>query len=192
MAAKHDLIAVLDFGAQYAMLIARRVRECNVYCEVFPYDVPAATLKAKGVKGIIFSGGPASVYEADSPQVDQTIYRLGVPILGICYGIQLIAKDLGGKVEPGSKREYGKAELFIDDNTGILKGLGDVVWMSHGDKIDEMPEGFVAIGHTPNSPVAAMGNVRKGFYGLQFHPESILTKAGKDILRNFLKIKKPN
>ncbi len=188
MTQKHDLVIVLDFGAQYSMLIARRVRECNVYCEVLPYDTPAEKLKERNVKGIIFSGGPASVYEADSPQVDQAIYKLGVPILGICYGIQLMAKDLGGKVIPGTKREYGKAELVIDDETNIFAALDKTItcWMSHGDLLKEPPAGFKALAHTDNTPYAAIGNPERGFYGVQFHPEVVHTPKGIEIIKNFL------
>ncbi|HBI23659.1 MAG TPA: GMP synthase (glutamine-hydrolyzing) [Nitrospiraceae bacterium] len=183
-----EKILVLDFGSQYTQLIARRVREAKVYSEIMPYNTPLGKIKKFRPKGIILSGGPSSVYQKGAPLCSRKIFDLNIPILGICYGMQLMTHLFGGKVARAQKREYGKAELFIDDNTGILKGLGDgtVVWMSHGDKIDEMPEGFVAIGHTPNSPVAAMGNVRKGFYGLQFHPEVVHTPKGSEILHNFI------
>ncbi|OGW15976.1 MAG: glutamine-hydrolyzing GMP synthase [Nitrospirae bacterium GWA2_42_11] len=183
-----EKIMVLDFGSQYTQLIARRVREAKVYSGIMPYNTPPGKIKKFRPKGIILSGGPSSVYQKGAPLCSRKIFDLNIPILGICYGMQLMTHLFGGKVARAQKREYGKAELFIDDNTGILKGLGDgtVVWMSHGDKIDEMPEGFVAIGHTPNSPVAAMGNVRKGFYGLQFHPEVVHTPKGSEILHNFI------
>ena len=183
-----EKIMVLDFGSQYTQLIARRVREAKVYSGIMPYNTPPGKIKKFRPKGIILSGGPSSVYQKGAPLCSMKIFDLNIPILGICYGMQLMTHLFGGKVARAQKREYGKAELFIDDNTGILKGLGDgtVVWMSHGDKIDEMPEGFVAIGHTPNSPVAAMGNVRKGFYGLQFHPEVVHTPKGSQILHNFI------
>ena len=183
-----EKILVLDFGSQYTQLIARRVREAKVYSEIMPYNTPPGKIKKFRPKGIILSGGPSSVYQKGAPLCSRKIFDLNIPILGICYGMQLMTHLFGGKVARAQKREYGKAELFIDNNTGILKGLGDgtVVWMSHGDKIDEMPEGFVAIGHTPNSPVAAMGNVRKGFYGLQFHPEVVHTPKGSEILHNFI------
>ena len=183
-----EKIMVLDFGSQYTQLIARRVREAKVYSGIMPYNTPPGKIKKFRPKGIILSGGPSSVYQKGAPLCSRKIFDLNIPILGICYGMQLMTHLFGGKVARAQKREYGKAELFIDNNTGILKGLGDgtVVWMSHGDKIDEMPEGFVAIGHTPNSPVAAMGNVRKGFYGLQFHPEVVHTPKGSEILHNFI------
>ena len=181
-----EKILVLDFGSQYTQLIARRVREAKVYSGIMPYNTPPGKIKKFRPKGIILSGGPSSVYQKGAPLCSRKIFDLNIPILGICYGMQLMTHLFGGKVARAQKREYGKAELFIDDNTGILKGLGDVVWMSHGDRIDEMPEGFVAIGHTPNSPVAAMGNVRKGFYGLQFHPEVVHTPKGSEILHNFI------
>ena len=183
-----EKILVLDFGSQYTQLIARRVREAKVYSGIMPYNTPPGKIKKFRPKGIILSGGPSSVYQKGAPLCSRKIFDLNIPILGICYGMQLMTHLFGGKVARAQKREYGKAELFIDNNTGILKGLGDgtVVWMSHGDKIDEMPEGFVAIGHTPNSPVAAMGNVRKGFYGLQFHPEVVHTPKGSEILHNFI------
>ena len=183
-----DKILVLDFGSQYTQLIARRIREAKVYSEIMPYNTPLAKIKKFRAKGIILSGGPSSVYQTGAPVCSKKIFELNIPVLGICYGMQLMTHLFGGKVAKAQKREYGKAELFIDDSANILQGLGKstCVWMSHGDKIDKMPRGFAAIGHTPNSPVAAMGDVEKRFFGLQFHPEVVHTPKGTEILRNFI------
>jgi len=185
---KHDLIAVLDFGAQYAMLIARRVRECNVYCEILPHNITAAELKKMKVKGIILSGGPASVYEKNAPTLDRTIWKSGIPVLGICYGTQLMAKDLGGSVKAEKKREYGKTELFIDDETNIFAGLPKqiICWMSHGDVVVKLPKDFRVLAHTKNTPLAAIGNPEKKLYGVQFHPEVVHTEKGIEIIKNFV------
>jgi GMP synthase (glutamine-hydrolysing) len=184
----HDVVLILDFGAQYSQLIARRVRECNVYSEIVPHDITAEEIKKRNVKGIIFSGGPSSVYEADSPKADKKIFDLGIPILGICYGIQLIAHELGGSVEVGKKREYGKATLLVDDNSDLFAGLDGTIdsWMSHGDSVTKLPNGFVALAHTDNTKYAAMSNKEKKMYGVQFHPEVVHTPKGKDIIKNFL------
>ncbi len=183
-----DRILVLDFGSQYTQLIARRIREAKVYSEIMPFNIPLSTIRKFRPSGIILSGGPSSVYQTGAPICSKNLFDLNTPILGICYGMQLMTHLFGGKVARAQKREYGKAELFIDDNSGIFKGLGDstVVWMSHGDKIDIMPEGFVAIGHTSNSPIAAMGDAGRRFYGLQFHPEVVHTPKGNQILHNFI------
>ena len=183
-----DKILVLDFGSQYTQLIARRIRETKVYSEIMPFNVPLAKIKKFGPKGIILSGSPASVYQEDAPVCSTKIFELGIPILGICYGMQLMTHLFGGRVARAQRREYGKAELFVDDNASILGGLGEgsVVWMSHGDKIDTLPAGFVVVGHTPNSPVAAMGDIRRKFYGLQFHPEVVHTPKGAQVLHNFI------
>src|SRR3990172_409183 len=183
-----DKILVLDFGSQYTQLIARRVREARVYSEIMPYNVPLAKIKKFNPKGIILSGGPSSVYEKGAPVCTDKIFNLNVPVLGICYGMQLMTHLFEGKVGKAQKREYGKAELFIDDDTNVLEGVGNgsVVWMSHGDKIDALPEGFSAIGHTANSPIAAMGDDQRRFYGLQFHPEVVHTQNGTRILHNFV------
>lgn len=188
MPSKHDLIAILDFGAQYAMLIARRVRECNVYCEILPYNVSVAELKKRRVKGVIISGGPASVYEKHAPKADPKLFHSGIPILGICYGTQLIAKDLGGTVKPGRKREYGRTELSIDDETNLFAGLPRqmVCWMSHGDSVVKLPKGFNALAHTKNTPLAAIGDPERKIYGVQFHPEVVHTEKGGEILKNFV------
>lgn len=183
-----EKILVLDFGSQYTQLIARRVREAKVYSEIMPFNAPPAKIRTFRPKGIILSGGPASVYQKGAPICSRKIFDLKVPILGICYGMQLMTHLFGGKVARAQKREYGKAELFIDDDSSILRGLGasTVVWMSHGDKIDALPEGFTAIGHTPNSQVAAMGDMKRKFFGLQFHPEVVHTPKGVQILHNFI------
>ncbi|MDD4178719.1 MAG: glutamine-hydrolyzing GMP synthase [Candidatus Margulisbacteria bacterium] len=185
---KHDLIAVLDFGAQYSMLIARRVRECNVYCEIMAHNITAAELKKRKVKGIILSGGPSSVYDKNSPKLDPQIWKSGIPILGICYGTQLMAKDLGGSVKPGKKREYGRTELFIDDQTDIFAGFAKqiICWMSHGDSIAKLPKGFKMLAHTQNTPLAAIGDHERKLYGVQFHPEVVHTDRGTEIIKNFV------
>jgi GMP synthase (glutamine-hydrolysing) len=183
-------ILVLDFGSQYTQLIARRVRENKVYSEIFPFNAPTGKIRSFGAKGIILSGGPSSVYERDAPFPDREIFELGVPVLGICYGMQLMAHMLGGKVAKAQKREYGMAELVADDTAGLLAGIPgrNVVWMSHGDRIERLPRGFEGVAHTTNSPVAAMAHRGKGFYALQFHPEVVHTVHGKRILRNFIRL----
>lgn len=185
---KHDLIVVLDFGAQYSLLIARRVRECNVYCEVMPHDTPIRTLLAKKVKGIILSGGPESVYEKNAPKPDPEIWNSGIPILGICYGLQLIAKELGGRVKPQKHREYGKAELLIDNSEDLFAGLPKSIqcWMSHGDSATSLPNGFIGLAHTKSSKFAAIGSPIKKLYGVQFHPEVMHTPKGLEIIKNFV------
>lgn len=185
---KHDFIAVLDFGAQYAMLIARRVRECNVYCEILPHDVSVEKLKKLNVKGIIISGGPASVYEKNAPQADPKIWKSGIPILGICYGTQLMAKNFGGIIKAEKKREYGRTDLFIDDETNIFAGFPKKItcWMSHGDSVVKLPKGFKVLAHTQNTPLAAIGNPEQKLYGVQFHPEVIHTEKGIEVIKNFV------
>ncbi|MFA5104415.1 MAG: glutamine-hydrolyzing GMP synthase [Candidatus Margulisiibacteriota bacterium] len=187
---KHDLIVVLDFGAQYSMLIARRVRECNVYSELLPYNTPLEELKKRDVKGIILSGGPGSVYEKDAPKLDPRIWESGIPILGICYGMQLMAKDLSGDVKGEKTREYGKATLTIDDHTNLFAGLGKELtsWMSHGDSVTKLPEGFKVLAHTDATKIAAMGSKEKRLYGVQFHPEVMHTENGTEIIKNFVYI----
>jgi len=182
-------IIVLDFGAQYSQLIARRVRECHVYCELLPFDTPTAEIAARRPSGIIFSGGPPSVYDAGAPSADPALYELGIPVLGICYGMQLMARQLGGDVVPGGQqREYGKTDLTVRSAGGLFEGLnGDLVcWMSHGDRVDAPPPGFELLANTANTPVAAMADERRRLYGVQFHPEVTHTPWGKEILRNFL------
>jgi len=185
---EREAVAVIDFGSQYSWLIARRVRECRVYCEVVPHDAPWDRVAALRPKGFILSGGPSSVYEPGAPQAPAYVYESRLPVLGICYGMQLIAHQLGGKVARGVKREYGLAVLHQNStNTPLFAGLPPEmpVWMSHCDRIEEMPPGFVSLAYTENSPVAAMGN-EHGLIGLQFHPEVAHTPQGKTILQNFL------
>ena len=182
-----DTVFVLDFGSQYSQLIARRVREAKVYCELVPGSIPAAEIAARAPRGLIFSGGPASVYEPGAPHPDPDVYNLDLPILGICYGMQLLAGDLGGAVEPAQRREYGHASLTVDDEAGIFDRLPHElsVWMSHGDVITRPPPGFRPIAHSLNSPCAAIAGPR-GRFGIQFHPEVAHTPLGRDVLRNFL------
>ena len=183
-----ETVVVLDFGSQYSMLIARRVRECHVYCEILPYNAPAEQVARLNPRGFILSGGPASVYEPSAPMAPAYIYESGVPILGICYGMQALTHQLGGRVSSGLKREYGHAVLRqnVVDHP-IFKGLPleMPVWMSHGDEISEAPPGFSSLAYTDNAPVAVLGNER-GIIGLQFHPEVSHTPNGADILKNFL------
>ena len=183
-----DKVLILDFGSQYTQVIARRVRECKVYSEILPFWTKAEDIEAANPRGIIFSGGPASVYAKDAPRVDPGIYKLGVPLLGICYGLQLLARDLGGKVERSDRREYGAGQLQVTAAGEIFKGLPGTldVWNSHGDKITSLPKGFRIFGRTENSPHAVIGDPERGIYGLQFHPEVAHTPRGKVILQNFL------
>jgi GMP synthase (glutamine-hydrolysing) len=185
---KSDFIAVLDFGAQYAHLIARRIRECKVYSELFPYNTSSDELRRLHPKGIILSGGPASVYAKDAPICDPKIFSLGIPVLGICYGLQLMAHMLGGAVSRAKRREYGRTRLIIDDRSDIFKGLPQSlnVWMSHGDRVIKLPKGFSVIAHTANSPIAAMRDRKRKLYGVQFHPEVSNTEQGKEILKGFI------
>jgi GMP synthase (glutamine-hydrolysing) len=180
-------IVVLDFGAQYSKLIARRIREAHVYSLILPYYTPLEQIRALNPAGIILSGGPASVLAEGAPKPDPGVFRLGVPILGICYGVQLLAAMLGGKVAPADKREYGIAHLEHYDSTGLLHGLPEhaQVWMSHGDRVEALPPGFEVIGRTEHSPYAAIAHPEKKFYGVQFHPEVAHTPQGKQILSNF-------
>ncbi len=181
-------IVVLDFGAQYSKLIARRVRDANVYSLIVPFNISYDDLKALDPAGIIFSGGPASVHLDDAPKPDLQVFDLGVPILGICYGVQLLADMLGGTVEASDDREYGVAHLEHYDGTGFLDQVEEhtQVWMSHGDRITVLPDGFESIGRTENSPYAAIANAARHFYGVQFHPEVVHTPEGKRILANFV------
>ncbi len=184
----HQFVAVLDFGGQYNQLIARRVRECGVYCEVFRYTMPLEELKAKAPVGIIFTGGPNSVYEENAPRISREVFALGVPVLGICYGNQLMAYTLGGKVAPAPAREYGKTQTYYNTASLLFKGLEEkaVSWMSHTDYVETLPEGFVSVAHTDNCPCAAMENPAKKLYGMQFHPEVMHTENGLKMLHNFL------
>jgi len=183
-----DKIIILDFGSQYTQVIARRIRECRVYSEILPYRTKAAKIRAAKPKGIILSGGPASVYAGKAPKVDPAIFELGIPILGICYGMQLIAHNLGGVVERSSRREYGPGKLTVDRKAKLFAKLPAVldVWNSHGDKITKLPKGFRALGQTENSPHAVIGDTKRDIYGLQFHPEVAHTPRGKAILENFV------
>ena len=186
--AEREAVVVLDFGSQYSLLIARKIRECHVYSELMPYDSSWEKIAALKPRGLVLSGGPASVYTDNAPLAPTHVYESHLPILGICYGMQALTCQLGGKVIPGTKREYGHAVLHQSAvKSPIFDGLPQsmTVWMSHGDEIAEMPQGFSALGYTENSPIAAMGNER-GIIGLQFHPEVAHTPNGKDILRNFL------
>ncbi|MDA8387976.1 MAG: glutamine-hydrolyzing GMP synthase [Nitrospiraceae bacterium] len=185
---REEKILVLDFGSQYTQLIARRVREANVYSEIFPWNAPPERIRKFDPRGIILSGGPASVYSEGAPLPDPAIFNLGAPVLGLCYGMQVMAHMLGGKVARSDRREYGRAELFVDDDKGLLWGVYEksAVWMSHGDRIEKLPAGFSAIAHTANSPCAAMASPAAGLYALQFHPEVAHTEEGERIIRNFL------
>lgn len=184
----HETIFIIDFGSQYTQLIARRVREMHVYCEIVPCTEPLEKIKVKKPKGIILSGGPRSVYEKAAPNVSPEIFNLSIPILGICYGHQLLAFHFEGKVDTAARREYGKSHLIIDDFSDIFKNMPSptVVWMSHGDALLEIPEGFEPIAHTENAPIAAMRMRNKKIFGLQFHPEVVHTVEGRIILQNFL------
>ncbi|MBI5582945.1 MAG: glutamine-hydrolyzing GMP synthase [Deltaproteobacteria bacterium] len=185
-------ILILDFGSQTTQLIARRVREAKVYCEIHPYNWPWSKIKEFNPQGIILSGSPASVYDAQAPLPDPRIFELGLPLLGICYGMQVLTHLLGGRVERSAKREYGRTELIIEDFEDLFHGLdrgGDAcqtVWMSHGDRIEQLPRGFTTIGRSTNAPVAAVMSRSRRAFGVQFHPEVVHTIPGKKILRNFL------
>ena len=182
---QHDTLVVLDFGGQYAQLIARRVREQGVYAELHPWDAPAEQVLALRPKGFILSGGPASVYATDAPQIPAYVLASGRPVLGICYGMQALAHALGGRVAPAPRREYGPATLEVPRPNPLLPPGRHRVWMSHGDRIEVMPAGFEVLGYTANSPVAAMGDLARGYYGVQFHPEVQHTPIGGEILRRF-------
>lgn len=184
----HELVLVLDFGGQYNQLIARRVREANVFCEVLPYDVSITTIKEKKPKGIIFTGGPSSVYAHEAPKCDEQIFQMGIPILGICYGAQLMAQALGGFVEQPEIREYGRKQLNVLHSTVLTRDdmENSIVWMSHTDYIKEVPEGFVISARTNTCPVAVMENSQQNLYGVQFHPEVEHTQMGRRFLSNFL------
>jgi GMP synthase (glutamine-hydrolysing) len=188
--AARDSVLILDYGSQYTQLIARRVRECHVYCEIHPCTLPLAAIRALDPRAIILSGGPQSVYDPASPKSDPGIFGLGVPVLGICYGEQLMAQQLGGKVEPSSEREYGPARVEVGENIGILASFTIAeefnVWMSHGDRLTQVPTGFRVIAASANAPLAAIADPARRFYGIQFHPEVAHTPRGIEILRAFL------
>jgi GMP synthase (glutamine-hydrolysing) len=196
----HDTIIVLDYGSQYSQLIARRVREANVYCELYSWRTPAHVVLAHNPKGIILSGGPNSVYDVNAPTLPSYVLASGVPVLGICYGMQLLAHTLGGRVVGSSRREYGPASLVLNDVENVLFGdwrleIGDLahsptsnlqqVWMSHGDKVERLPSGFRPLAHSANSPLAAAADEVRGYYAVQFHPEVVHTPQGGTLLRNF-------
>ena len=185
----NERILILDFGSQYTQIIARRVRESHVYCEIHPYNWPLSEIKKFKPKGLIFSGGPASVTDPDAPIVPLDIYDLNLPILGICYGMQLITYQLGGQVGAAAEREYGPVYMKITRKEPLFSGIEEDsirVWMSHGDRIDRAPEGFEVLGESDNSPIAAMGNLQRKIFGLQFHPEVVHTPMGRLILENFI------
>ncbi len=181
-----ETVVVLDFGAQYAQLIARKVRQCRVYCEILPFDAPLEQILSHNPKGVIFSGGPASVYEVEAPQCAEALFHSGIPILGICYGHQLMAHMLGGKVTPADKREFGKTELYVENEAPLYTGLNPrlICWMSHGDYVLEPPPGFTATSKTVTCPTASMANVEKKLFGVQYHPEVSHTPWGVEVIRN--------
>ena len=185
---EREFVAILDFGSQYTQLIARRIREQAVFSRILPFNIPIKELKELAPNGIILSGGPSSVYDKAAPLCDPKIFELAVPILGICYGMQLMAHLLGGRVVAARKREYGRAELNIDRKNPLLDGLSErtMVWMSHGDKVEEIGTGFEVWAHTKDTPFAAVGSTANLFYGIQFHPEVIHTEEGERIIKNFL------
>ena len=191
-----DKILILDFGSQYTQLIARRVRELNVYCEILPYDIDIKRIEEFSPISIILSGGPNSVYEDETPKVPDSIFKMGLPILGICYGMQAMTSQLGGKVETSDKREFGYAEIRAQGHSSLLKDIQDKtnkdghglldVWMSHGDKVISLPNNFKVIASNQSTPIAAIADEERKFYGVQFHPEVTHTYQGKAILRRFV------
>ncbi|MCB1054022.1 MAG: glutamine-hydrolyzing GMP synthase, partial [Acidobacteria bacterium] len=185
---QHQTVLILDFGSQYTQLIARRVRENRVYCEIEPCDLPVEEIRRRAPVGLILSGGPDSVYGEDAPRSSAELFDLGIPVLGICYGMQLIAHQLGGRVEGATSREYGRAEIELLDREGLFDGLAgrETVWMSHGDRICEAPPGFRTLATTGNAPVVAFAHAERRIYGIQFHPEVSHTVHGGEVLRNFL------
>ena len=183
-----ELILILDFGSQYTQLIARRIRESKVFSRIVPYNIDIEEIRKMNPKGLVFSGGPQSVYDKNAPLPSKEIFKLGKPILGICYGMQIMGSMLGGKVKSTNRREYGRAELFIDGTKGLLENMPSnlTCWMSHGDEIKKLPPGFISIAHTLNNPIAAMANRSQKFYGVQFHPEVVHTQRGTQVIANFL------
>ncbi|MGZ7443427.1 glutamine-hydrolyzing GMP synthase [Paenibacillus sp. TH7-28] len=184
----NEMIVVLDFGGQYNQLIARRIRDLGVYSELLPFNTPVERIRELAPKGIVFSGGPSSVYAENAPHIDPAVYDVGVPILGICYGMQLMAHQLGGKVERAAKREYGKADVDFAENSVLTRGLQakQTVWMSHGDHVTKLPEGFVVEASTEHAPIAGFANAERKMYGVQFHPEVRHSIHGNEMIRNFL------
>jgi GMP synthase (glutamine-hydrolysing) len=183
-----EIVIILDFGAQYTQLIARRIRECRVYCEVIPFDTPIEKIVARKPLALVFSGGPASVYDPGAPHIDKGVYELGLPILGICYGMQAMAQDLGADVACATRKEFGKTRLDVVVENLLFADLNPelVCWMSHGDTVESPPPGFTVLASTDNCPVAAMGDLERSFYAVQFHPEVVHTPWGTEIIRNFL------
>jgi len=183
-----EMIIVLDFGGQYSQLIARRIRELKVFCEMLPYTTSLSEIKAKNPRGIVFSGGPSSVYQEGAPSCNPGIYDLGIPVLGICYGMQLMAQQMGGVVARANRREYGRTELEVDSHDDLLCCMDsrEQCWMSHGDRVDAAPGGFSVTARTELSPVAAMADYNRKLYAVQFHPEVVHTPKGQDVLRQFL------
>ena len=191
-----EKILILDFGSQYTQLIARRVREAHVYCELHPFDMTLDEIKAFNATGIILSGGPKSVYEEGAPAIEEELFELGVPVLGICYGMQLMCHHFGGKVVPAGKREYGHADLIAKNTPGpLFDGFfvdgHSPVWMSHGDHVEVQPRGIEEIAVTENAPVCGIQNLERNLYGVQFHPEKS-SLAGEQLLKNFLALKTNN
>ena len=188
MSKHHEMVVVLDFGGQYNQLIARRIRDLGVYSELIPYNTPVEKIKEMNPKGIVFSGGPSSVYEENAPHVDPAIYDLGLPIFGICYGMQLMSHQNEGKVQRAGKREYGKSDVVFKENSDLIKGLelNQTVWMSHGDLVVELPAGFQIDASTEHAPIAAMSHPEKKFYAVQFHPEVRHSVKGNEMIHNFL------
>jgi GMP synthase (glutamine-hydrolysing) len=184
----HEWICIIDFGSQYTQLIARRIRELGVYCEIHPCHTAMTAIRAFAPKGIILSGGPASVYEKDAPTIEPEVFSLGIPLLGICYGLQLIAIHHDGAVDPAARREYGKADLLVDEDNDLFSAVSrqSVVWMSHGDHLTRLPRGFDAIAHTDNAPICAIRNRELRQFGVQFHPEVVHTAEGLTMLSNFV------
>lgn len=186
---KRELVIVIDFGGQYNQLVARRVRECNVYCEIYSYKTDLEKIKAMNPKGIILTGGPNSCYEADSPTYQKELFELGIPVLGLCYGAQLMMHVLGGKVEKATVREYGKTEVLIDKtDSAVFAGVSEktICWMSHFDYISQAAPGFEITAHTADCPTAALENAKEGLYAIQFHPEVLHTEEGTKMLSNFV------
>ncbi|HVN27067.1 MAG TPA: glutamine-hydrolyzing GMP synthase, partial [Candidatus Binataceae bacterium] len=183
------MILILDFGSQYTQLIARRVREANVYCEIHPFNVPIAKIRALNPRGIILSGGPASLYEENAPDLDPEVLKIDAPILGICYGMYVVATHLGAKTPPSQAKEYGPATLHIDAQDALFDGLEGRehrVWMSHGDRVESIPSTLRSIAHTENAPCAAVRSIDGRIHGIQFHPEVVHTPCGTQVLRNFV------
>ena len=181
-----DSIIIIDFGSQYSQLITRRVRELHIYSELIPWDTPPDRVLDKNPKGFILSGGPASVYEKNSPQIPSYVFQSGLPILGICYGMQALTFALNGQVAHSTQREYGSTKIVVTENNPLLPLGNHQVWMSHGDRIEKLPNGFISLANSKNSPISAFGDLKRDYYGLQFHPEVHHTPIGKEILRNFV------